>query len=219
MSRSVMKKPYVKRRYNSSRRKEQALQTRRQIVEAARQLFLRRGYTGATIDAIAQEAGVAVETVYATFGSKRAILSRLIDVSLVGDEKPMPLLQREGPQAVMNETDQHRQVRLFVEDIYEIMSRMTPIFEIMRAAAKTDPEIAGMYENILNHRVQGLMAFIRALMKNRPLRDGITAEEASETVWTLTSADVITLLITNRGWSAEQYKRWLTDVLTRVLLP
>ena len=219
MSRSVMKKPPVKRRYNSSRRKEQALQTRHQIVEAARQLFLRRGYTGATIDAIAQEAGVAVETVYATFGNKRAILSRLIDVSLVGDEKPIPLLQREGPQAVMNETDQHRQVRLFVEDIYEIMSRMTPIFEIMRAAAKTDPEIAGMYENILNNRVQGLMAFIRALMKNRPLRDGVTAEEASETVWTLTSADVITLLITNRGWSAEQYKRWLTDVLTRVLLP
>jgi AcrR family transcriptional regulator len=218
LSRPVRKKPSVKRRYNSSRRKEQALQTRHQIVEAARQLFLSRGYTGATIEAIAQEAGVAVETVYVTFGNKRAILSRLIDVSLVGDEKAVPLLEREGPQAVMNETNQHRQVELFAEDIYEIMSRMAPIFEIMRAAAKMETEIAGMYENILNSRVQGLMAFVRALMKNGPLRDGVTPEAAAETVWALTSADVITLMTTNRGWSAEKYKRWLADMLKRFLL-
>lgn len=213
------KKPPLKRRYDSTRRKEQALQTRHQIVEAARQLFVSRGYTGATIEAIAQEAGVAVETVYATFGNKRAILSRLIDVSLVGDEKPIPLLEREGPQAVLKETDQYRQVRLFAEDIYEIMSRMTPIFEIMRTASKADTEIAEMYENMLNSRAQGLMAFVRALMKNGPLRDGMTAESAAETLWTLTSADVITLLMQNRGWSEEKYKQWLTDVLTRVLLP
>ena len=219
MSSSTSKKPPIKRHYDSSRRKEQALQTRHQIVEAARQLFLDRGYAGATIEAIAQEADVAVETVYATFGNKRAILSRLIEVSLVGDEKPIPLLEREGPQSVMKETDQHRQVELFAEGIYEIMSRMTPIFEIMRAAAKTETEIAAMYENLLNNRVQGLIAFIRALLRNGPLRDGVTAEEAAETVWTLTSADVITLMMNNRGWSGEKYKQWLVDVLTRVLLP
>lgn len=219
MSRLVAKKSPVKRRYNSSRRKEQALETRRQIVEAARQLFLVRGYTGATMDSIAQEAGVAVETVYATFRNKRAILTRLIDVSLVGDEESVPLLQREGPQAVMRETDQQRQVELFAEDIYQIMSRMTPIFEIMRTASKTDPEIADMYENMLSSRVQGLMAFVRALMKNGPLRDGVTADEAAETVWALTSADMITLLTQNRGWSADQYQRWLTDMLKRFLLP
>lgn len=218
MSRSGAKKPSVKRRYNSSRRKEQALQTRRQIVEAARQLFLSRGYAGATIEAIAQQAGVAVETVYAIFGNKRAILARLIDVSLVGDEESIPLLEREGPQAVMKETDQHRQIEVFAEDIYEIMSRMTPVFEIIRTAAKTDTEIAGMYENMLNSRVQGLMAFVQALMKNGPLREGVTAESAAETVWTLTSADVITLLMTHRGWSAENYKRWLKAMLTRFLL-
>ena len=209
----------AKRRYNSSRRKEQALQTRHQIVEAARQLFVSHGYTGATMEAIAREAGVAVETVYAAFGNKRAILSRLIEVSLVGDEQPTPLLEREGPQAVLKETDQQRQVELFTEDIYEIMSRMTPIFEIMRTASRVDTEIAEMYENMLNSRVQGLMAFVRALMKNGPLRDGLTAESAAETVWALTSADIITLLVTNRGWSAENYKRWLADVLTRILLP
>jgi len=72
----VSPKPRTKRAYNSSRRKEQALQTRRQIVEAARSLFIARGYAGATIEAIAQEAGVAPETVYAAFGNKRAILAK-----------------------------------------------------------------------------------------------------------------------------------------------
>ncbi len=177
-------KTRIKRAYNSSRRKEQALQTRRQIVEAARNLFFERGYAGATIDAIAQSAGVATETVYAAFGSKRAILSRLFEVSLVGDNLPIPLLERRGPQDVMHETDQHRQIELFAADIYNIMSRVAPLFDVLRVAAKTEPEIAEMLQNILNARVQGMMAFVHALMKNGPLRDGLTPEMAAETVWT-----------------------------------
>src|SRR5215204_3120445 len=94
-----------KRRYTSRRRQVQAAETRRQIVEAARQLFAERGYVGTTIEAIAQAAGVAGETVYATFGSKRAILARLVDVSVGGDEQPIPLLERPGPQAVQQERD------------------------------------------------------------------------------------------------------------------
>lgn len=212
-------KTRIKRAYNSSRRKEQALQTQRQIVKAARNLFIARGYAGATIDAIAQEAGVATETVYAAFGSKRAILSKLFDVSLVGDDLAIPLLERQGPREVMSETDQRRQIELFAGDIYEIMSRVAPIFDIMRVAAKTEPEIAEMLENILNARVQGMMAFVRALMKNGPLRAGLTPEKAAETVWTLTSAEVFTLLKTNRGWSEEKHKQWLVDSLARLLLP
>ena len=212
-------KTQTKRTYNSSRRKEQALQTKHQIVEAARGLFIERGYAGATIDAIAQNAGVAPETVYATFGSKRAILSRLFEISLVGDDLPIPLLERPGPQAAISETDQHRQIELFADDIYNIISRVAPLFEVMRVAAKTEPEIAEMLENILNARVQGMMAFVRALMKNGPLRAGLTPEKAAETVWALTSAEVFTLLKTNRGWSEQKHKQWLADSLTRLLLP
>ena len=212
-------KTRTKRAYNSSRRKEQALQTRHQIVEAARTLFIERGYAGATIDAIAQNAGVAPETVYAAFGSKRAILSRLFEVSLVGDDLPTPLLERRERQEVLSEAAQHRQIELFASDIYNIMNRVAPLFDIMRVAAKTEPEIAEMLENILNARVQGMMAFVRALMRNGPLRPGVTAEKAAETVWTLTSAEVFTLLKTNRGWPEEKHKQWLVDSLTRLLLP
>ena len=207
-----------KRAYNSSRRQEQASQTRFQIIEAARRLFIERGYAGATLDAIAQEAGVAVETVYASFGNKRAILSKLIDVSLVGDDQPIPLLERQGPQTVQHETDQRRQIELFVNDIYEIMGRMAPIFDIMRVAAKTELEISKMLQNMLNSRVQGMMTFVSALMKNGPLREGLTPEEAAETVWMLTSAEAYLLFIENRGWTEKKYKHWMVDTLARLLL-
>jgi AcrR family transcriptional regulator len=208
----------TKRTYNSSRRKEQARLTNRQIVEAARKLFTERGYSGATIEAIAQEAGVSVETVYATFGSKRVILARLIDVSLVGDDEPIPLLQRPGPRAVKQEKDQQRQVQLFARDTQEIMGRMAPIFGIMRIAAKTEPDISEILHHILESRVHGMDEFIRALIANGPLRADLTPTEAAETVWAISSAEVYSLLTIDRGWSSDQYEQWLAKTLTKLLL-
>ena len=208
----------TKRTYNSSRRKEQARLTSRQIVEAARKLFIKRGYSGATIEAIAKEAGVSVETVYATFGSKRAVLTRLIDVSLVGDDEPVPLLQRPGPLAVQQEKDQQRQIQLFARDMTKIMERMAPLFGIMRVAAKTEPDISEMLQNILESRVHGMEAFIRYLAANGPLRDNLSQAEAAETVWAISSAEVFSLLTTDRNWSGDRYEQWLAKTLTKLLL-
>jgi AcrR family transcriptional regulator len=208
----------IKRAYNSSRRKEQAHQTRREIVEAARKLFAERGYSGATIEAIAQEAGVSAETVYATFGNKRAIISRLINVSIVGDDEPVPLMQRSGPRSVQQEKNQHRQIQLFARDIQEIMGRMAPIFGIMRVAAKTEPDISEMLQHILENRVHGMREFITYLIANGPLQENITPDEAAETVWAISSAEVFSLLTIDRGWSSEQYEQWLAKMLTKLLL-
>lgn len=208
-----------KRTYNSSRRKDQARQTRLQIIEAARKLFIARGYAGATIESIAQEAGVAVETVYAAFGNKRAILSKLIGISLVGDDEPTPLLQRQHPQEVMKDTDQHRQIRQFADDIAEIMERVAPLFEVMRMAAKTEPDIAEMFQKMLGERVEGMKVFVNALLANGPLQDGLTVDAAAETIWTLTSGEVFTLFVKDRGWTKEKYKHWLVNALNKLILP
>jgi TetR/AcrR family transcriptional regulator of autoinduction and epiphytic fitness len=206
------------RTYNSSRRREAARQTRRQIIEAARRLFIDRGYSGATMESIAIEAGVAVETVYASFGSKRALLSSVVGFSLVGDDEPTPLLQREGPRAVQQEKDQRLQVRRFAANMAGIMGRVAPLFEVMRAAAKTEPEIATMLQGMLTERLEGMKVFANALLANGPLQNGLSVEEAAETVWALTSAEVYTLLVSDRGWSVEKYTAWLADALTRLLL-
>jgi AcrR family transcriptional regulator len=208
-----------KRRYISRRRQVQAAETRRHIVEAARQLFAERGYVGTTIEAIAQAADVAGETVYATFGSKRAILARLVEVSVGGDEQPIPLLERPSPQAVRQEHDQHRQIQRFAHDMREIMERMSPLFEIMRTAAKTDPDIMALLQRLLEERLRGMRQFVDWLAANGSLRQSIRPADTAETVWALTSAEIHRLLTDDRGWSGERYEEWLSDTLTTLLLP
>ncbi len=209
----------TKRKYNSSRRKAQSRETQEQIAEAARKLFIERGYAGTSIESIAKEAGVAPETVYALFGNKRAILARVVDVAVVGDSDPVPLLVRAEIREIENETDQTRQIQMFAKRIQKIMARVAPMFEVMRSAAKTEPEINGMLKKYLDGRIQGMTYFADCLLANGPLLNNMSKLTAVETLWTLTSAEVYNLLRKDRGWSAEEYEFWLSQTLTRLLLP
>jgi AcrR family transcriptional regulator len=208
-----------KRRYTSARRQAQAAETRREIVAAAGKLFAELGYTKTTIEDIAQAAGIAVQTVYASFGSKRAILTRLVQVSVGGDEAALPILERPEPQAVRREPDHRRQLQLFAHGISEIMARMGSIFEIMRMAAKTEPEIADLLQQLLNERLQNMIQFAAWVAANGPLRNNLDVARAGETVWLLTSAEVYNLLTVDRGWPRERYVQWLSDTLSTLLLP
>lgn len=208
-----------KRRYNSTRRQTQANETRIQIIDAAKKIFSIQGYSGATIDSIAQEAGVSSETVYAVFGNKRTILTNLINVSVGGDNQPVPLLQRSGPQAVLHENDPVRVIDLFAQDISTILERVAPVLEITRYAAKTEPDIADMLKNILNHRMKNLGVVPRHLSALGALREGIDEIQATEIIWVITSPEVFILLLRDRGWSKETYIQWLSDILIRLLLP
>ncbi len=208
-----------KRKYDSSRRKEQARQTRLQIAEAARKLFSERGYAGATIEAIAQEAGVAPETIYATFKNKHRVLGFLLDISLGGDDQPIRLLDRQKPQAILEQSDQRQQLDGFSQDMADILGRAAPVFEIMRLAAKTEPEIARRVKRLLKERLENLTEFVSHLAGNGPLRDGLDLSRAGEIVWTITSPEVFLLLTRDRDWSKEVYAAWLYDTLTRLLLP
>jgi AcrR family transcriptional regulator len=209
----------TKRPYDSTRRRAQARETRRQVVAAARRLFVEHGYAGATIEAIAREASVAPETIYATFGNKRTILAALVDVAVGGDEQPIPLLQRPGPQTVLQEPDPVRQLQLFAEDISAILERAAPVFAIIRVAAKTEPDIAELLKNLLEERLRNMTAFVRSLLAHGRLRAGLDDSQAAEIVWTITSPEVFSLLTVDRGWSRERYAQWLGDTLARLLLP
>lgn len=209
----------IKRPYHSTRRQAQAQETRQQIIAAARRLFIEYGYAGATIDAIAAEAGVATETVFAAFGNKRTLLAKLITVAVGGDEQPVPLLERSGPQAVLREPDPSRKLKLFAEDISIILDRVAPLFAIVRAAAKTEPDMADLLKQILNNRLQNMIPVVKSILAQGQLRAGLDEMHAAETMWTLTSPDVFNLLTTDRGWSKEEYSAWLGDSLIRLLLP
>jgi AcrR family transcriptional regulator len=208
-----------KRRYDSSRRQAQAEETRRVMVEAAGRLFAERGYAGTTIAAIAREAGVAAETVYAAFGNKRAILARVVGVLVVGDHERIPLGDRPSVLAAIQEQDPRRKIQLLARMMREIHERIGPVWRIMRAAEQEDAEIAALVQEGLKGRLGGMAQFVVALHSRGPLREGVTLSAAGETVWAIASPEVHRLLTVDRGWSAEKYEAWLVDVLARLLLP
>ena len=208
-----------KRTYRSTRRQAQARETRAQILAVARKLFIANGYAGATIEAIAQESGVAAETVFAIFGNKRTILARLVEIAVGGDDQPVPLLKRAGPQAVLKEPDPARQIGMFAQDISAILERVAPLFEIVRMAAKTVPDIAELLQNLLQVRFTNISFFVRRLSEHGLFREGLDGLQAAETVWAITSPEVFQLLTRDRGWPPEQFTAWLGETLTRLLLP
>ena len=208
----------TKRKYNSSRRKAQAQETRKQIIDAAKDQFSTHGYSGATIDSIAEQASVSSETIYAVFGNKRNILSAWIDISIGGDDQPIPLMQRGGPQAVLHETDPERVVGLFAEDIAGIVERVAPVFEIMRMAAKREPEIAALLKELLNERVKNLSMLSTHLQSLGALRPGLNETLATDSIWVISSPEVYSLLTQDRGWTKESYVDWLRQSLARYLL-
>lgn len=213
------KKPPKKRKYDSTRRQAQARETRRQIAAAARRLFLELGYHGTTLDAIAQAAAVATETVYAIFGSKRKILWYLIDTAIGGDEEPVGLMDRDEPQAVLHDTHPARQIHMFSQGVTGILARAAPVMEVLKSAARTDHELAGLQDRMLAERKENMARFAQALAGNHGLREGVNADKAGVLVWTLTSPEVFLLLTRDRDYSAEQYAAWLEDTLSRLLLP
>lgn len=208
-----------RRPYESTLRQEQARQTRSRILDAAEKLFTDRGYVATTMEAIASAAGVATDTVYASFRTKPGVLHALIDVRVVGDEAPIALLDREKPQQIRREPSQKRQIAAFAGDITLILERARPVDDIMRGAAAVDPDIAALRARTQKTRYDNIRQFITWLAANGRFRDDLSAEDAAAIVWTVASPEVHGLLRLGRGWTSERYRTWLATTLSRSLLP
>ena len=206
------------RRYVSGVRQDQARRTRLRILDAAHRLFSKDGYARTTIERIAAEAGVAIDTVYAVFGSKRAVLSGLMERQVGGDDQPIAMLDRPEPQSVRREPNQRRQLARFVAGVSDAIERSRPIDDIMRSAAAIDPEISTLRGNMQEERFRNMTTLVRWLRANGTLRSQRSVEEAAAIVWTLTSPEVHHLLRVDRGWSPERFRDWLGDTLARTLI-
>lgn len=207
-----------KRTYNSTRRRQQAEETQRAILDAALVLFARRGYAETTIDSIAQAADVAPETVYAAFGNKPSLLRSLLNMRLVGDLDPRPIFERAPVQSALAEMDAVGLINHFSADMYQIMSRVSPIFSILRSTAKTDEAVKTLLYNTIHLRLEGMRVFLRGLQRFTPLRDGLSMDRAAEMLFALSGAEVFDQLIHDFGWSEDEYIRWLRDTIQQLLL-
>lgn len=208
----------TRRKYDSSNRKAQARETRRKVLAAAKRLFFVQGYTATTMEAIADAARVSVETVYVAFGSKDAVLSGLIDVELVGDDEPVPMLERDWVLEVRSEEDQQRQVRLLARNVRRVLERAGPIHHIIRSAASASPEIAKLAQWHSRTRLKGQTEFVRWVAANGRLRGNQSVEGAAQEFWALASPELHHLLTVALGWSHDRYEKWLARMLRAALL-
>jgi AcrR family transcriptional regulator len=207
------------RRYSSAVRAEQRRATRQRVLDAASALLLRRGYGGATIDAIAARAGVSVQTVYNTVGGKAAILKAVYDTMLAGDDEPVPVMQRPAVQAMRAATGPRQFLALYARMGREMYERAGPLLPILLVEGGAgDPEVHAFIDTIENERAVGT-AMIAALLHERfGLRTGLTVADAADILWTLTAPELSLRLIHRRGWSLDKYEAWSAGIMAHALL-
>lgn len=207
------------RRYDSGRRREQARENRRAVLDAARRLFLDRGYAETTVPSVAAAAGVSVETIYKAFSNKAGLLKAVFDVAIVGDDEPIPMLGRDMVRRIRAEPDPRRKLRIYGEHLAEAGPRASALQLLARAAAVSDREAAGMWGRMLAERLTGMTHFARELHEEGHLDTDISFEEARDVLWTYNSVELYDLLVIQRGWNDERYGRFIADALIAALLP
>ena len=191
---------------------------RRAVIEAARSLFLERGYGATTIDAISALSDVPPATVYRLFSSKRGILKALLDVSIAGDAEDVPMADRPPVRSVLADRDPRSMVAGLVGVAARVNSRTAAIYRILVSAAASDPDAATVVDELTNQRQRGQGRAARALARAHSLRAGLRERDAGDIIHALVSPELYGLLVVDRGWPPDRYQTWLTETLVDQLL-
>ena len=183
------------------------------VLLAAAQLFAQKGWSGTTLAAIADEAGVAVETIYASFKSKKALLQAAIDIAIAGDAQPIPLAERDDMAGLRHGPTRQRLQQLFglVGRIYG--GPVIGVWSAMLEAATSDPQVATWAAEHEHRRRQTVATSLEMVFQHTvepPMIDAI---------WALTSMEVYRKLTTEQGWTNLQWQAWLVQTVPHLVAP
>jgi AcrR family transcriptional regulator len=206
----------VKRQYDSTRRQEQARETRLRIVEAARELFVAKGYGRTTIADVARTAGVAVETVYAAFRNKPALLRQVWYVGFRGDEEDVRLLDRPEIRAVLAEPDLATRLRAHAEVITPVLRRITPLVIALRGAAASESAAAAMLAEIDERRLDAAEHYARAAADTGQL--AVSEKECRDVLAATMDGALWQRLVAEAGWSDDRFAAWLGQLWISILV-
>lgn len=206
----------VKRRYDATRRREGAARTRAAILDAARELFAERGYAATAMTAIADRAGVALDTVYASVGRKPQLARLLIETAISGTDQAVPARQRDYVRAIQAAPDAATKITIYAAAITAIAPRMALVLSIIQQAARDEPGLAVLWAEIAERRAANMRLFVADLAAVTPLR--LDPDQAADIVWATNAAEMYQLLVSQRGWSPRRYEDFLVDTWRRLLL-
>lgn len=198
------------RRYDSTLRARRAAETRAALISAATELFTTSGWSNTGMRDVASRAGVAVETLYSHFSSKRKLFDAVVDHAVVGDDAPVAVADRPEFEAIGTGSRAAR-IAAAASLAAAINERTAPFARLVREAAHADPEIAEVLRATRERQRLDVAAGL-ALVLQRPPTD-----RERDGVWAVLSPEVFLLLVHESGWSTEQYQDWLTETLGRLV--
>ena len=190
---------------------------RRAVIEAARALFLARGYAATTIEAISDQSDVPPATVYRLFSSKVGILKALLDTSIAGDDQSRAVEERPDVASLFIEPDPQKLLTGFAEITTAINRRTNDVYHVLAGAAGSDPAAAELLDEIRQQRDRGQGQIARSLARARALKPGLRERDAADLIHALMSPEVYRLLVGDRRWTPERYQQWLATSLTQQL--
>lgn len=189
------------------------------MLDAAAKLFVDPGYAATTLTAIAAEAGVAVQTVYAAFGSKRQLLSELVDVTIAGDDEPVPLPERPFVAEIRALADPRAKLTRYARHLSQVHARQTDVMLALAGAATADPDAAEIWQKQVDDRRAGMSMFGAELLATGMLRPEHDADSVADILWLAMDFRNYDWLVRRRGWSSEQFERWYVDTVLAALCP
>jgi AcrR family transcriptional regulator len=209
----------VKRKYDASRRREQARARRRAVVAAARELFERQGFQATAVADVAQHAGVSPESIYKGFGTKAALAKAVFDVVIAGDDEPVPIAERPDVQAVLAEPDVRRKVELYVDGLVRRQDRSARMQTVIRDGRHTDDSLGEVWQHLLAERLTGMTMLATHLHDSGQLRPGLGVDEVRDVLWAYIAVEQYELLVLGRGWPLDRYRAWLVRAITAAVCP
>jgi len=206
------------RSYTSQLRADQAIQTRRRIVDAAAELFAERGYAATTIDAVAAAAGVSRKTVFDSVGGKAQLMKLAYDFAIVGDDQPVPLNDRPEIADLLAEPDHAKRLAMYAALVVSIDRRISAIWRALEGAAASDPEARRLHTTTIRQRRRVMQEAAQLFADAGALRSDIDADVAADLMWLYNDPSLYDKLVRQRGWSVAQFQTWLTEALQVQLL-
>lgn len=208
-----------KRSYDRTGRTAASAATRDRIIDAARSCFVEIGYSKTTMRAIADEAGVHVDTVYALAGRKPELARELIERALSGADRAIPAAERDYVAAIRAEPDPRRKLRIYANATVLMLERLAPLFLALRDAAAQDEAARDLWRSFSDRRAANMRQFVADVAASGPaLRAAYTEDTAADMIWATNSPELYVLLTGERGWSPSRYEDWLADTWSRLLL-
>jgi TetR/AcrR family transcriptional regulator, regulator of autoinduction and epiphytic fitness len=204
----------------TGRRARRALETRRRIRAAARELFIAQGYGTTTIRQIADRADVAWQTVYSVFGTKAAILSEVFDVTVAGDDEPIPMAERPFVRQITAARHPRDKARILAAHFRETTARSADIQSVIESAAATDADMAALWDTLMDQLFRGMTMAVTALRQQNALRTDLNLKQAADRLWWYAGPWAYRGLVTTRGWSLDEFENWLAETLyTQLMVP